>query len=157
MTAAPELPDWAIQLLLAVQKHQDEHADDQPCLAQALDAVPADITRCAAAIDAHTRPLVARIAELEEKLKREKINHAASIEKAKASESRAPKPVQDVQAEKVGDLAEMVKKERRRAAGLSETLNRVKNLTQEWEHLSGRRDARRELLTALKAPSEPVT
>ena len=43
------MPDWVLELVLAVVKHEDEHGQDQSvCLAVALEGVPADVVSQAA-------------------------------------------------------------------------------------------------------------
>ncbi|GAA0501079.1 hypothetical protein [Streptomyces olivaceiscleroticus] len=182
MTAASELPAWALDLLLAVQKHENEHADDQPCLGDALDAVPADITRYAAVIETHTRPLRERIAELEQEqegagttAKRKRLPHYVRIElnmrygviswtalcvgvgDCEGWEQPRYKTEDEARDALQQHLDEFHAPEA--APPLEsdphvETLARVKALAQDWEFHSGRRDARRELLTALDTPRE---
>ncbi|MFD5027011.1 hypothetical protein [Streptomyces sp. NPDC058373] len=50
--ATPDLPRWAWGLVLALQKYEDEHNKDAPCLGSALAAVPFDVRDQAAAVSA---------------------------------------------------------------------------------------------------------
>ncbi|WP_435246353.1 hypothetical protein [Streptomyces sp. NRRL F-5630] len=45
-----ELPRWVWDLVIAVQRHEEEHAKDAACLKPVLAAVPADVRDKATAI-----------------------------------------------------------------------------------------------------------
>ncbi|MHC3427196.1 hypothetical protein [Streptomyces sp. DT18] len=47
---APDLPRWVWDLVIALQRHEEEHAKDAACLKPALAAVPADVRDKAEAI-----------------------------------------------------------------------------------------------------------
>ncbi|MFJ4418272.1 hypothetical protein [Streptomyces sp. NPDC088925] len=47
---APDLPRWVWDLVIAVQRHEEEHARDGACLKPVLAAVPADVRDKATAI-----------------------------------------------------------------------------------------------------------
>ncbi|KUL59668.1 hypothetical protein ADL32_19050 [Streptomyces albidoflavus] len=40
---APELPPWVWDLVIALQRYEDEHDKDAPCLNSVLAAVPFDV------------------------------------------------------------------------------------------------------------------
>ncbi|MGY5127334.1 hypothetical protein [Streptomyces nigrescens] len=127
MAPSPELPAWAIDLVIALQQHEDEHPNNgATCLIDPLNAVPEDARNAAQIIAAYRQQspppdLRRRLDEAE--------NQARGWE------------------EKYFELAE------KRTEALS-AIDRVQAVAREWEFMSGRRDARRELLAVLKVPGE---
>lgn len=51
----PDLPLWAWNLVIAMQKHEDLHAKSDTCLSGVLNAIPADVCTQAAAISAYVQ------------------------------------------------------------------------------------------------------
>jgi hypothetical protein len=49
----PDLPLWTWNLVIAIQRHEDNHAKDATCLDGVLSAIPADVRTQAAAITAY--------------------------------------------------------------------------------------------------------
>jgi hypothetical protein len=45
-----DLPKWVYDLVIALQKHEDEHAKESACLESVLALVPNEVTRDADAI-----------------------------------------------------------------------------------------------------------
>lgn len=50
---AERLPVWVIDLVIAIEKHEDEHAKDGSCLDHMLALVPADVRQQAETIHAY--------------------------------------------------------------------------------------------------------
>lgn len=53
--ASPDLPIWAWNLIIAVQGHEEQHANGDRCLKGVLAAIPADVQNQAEAIAAYIR------------------------------------------------------------------------------------------------------
>ncbi|WP_330479931.1 hypothetical protein OG301_39000 (plasmid) [Streptomyces platensis] len=117
----PDAPAWAIDLVIALRQHDDEHTNGDPCLRDALDAIPDDLKQHAEAIHAHTQPLRTQLRE------------------AEALAGRWE--------EKYFEMGE------KRSEALA-AVDRVQAVAREWEFMSGRREARRELLAAIDGPTE---
>ncbi|MFE3049600.1 hypothetical protein ACFXIY_21410 [Streptomyces albidoflavus] len=64
--AAPDLPRWARGLVLALQKYEDEHDKDDPCLGKALAAVPSDVRQQAAAATALSARITTMLSNMQD-------------------------------------------------------------------------------------------
>ncbi|MFD7891268.1 hypothetical protein ACFV3O_23065 [Streptomyces albidoflavus] len=64
--AAPDLPRWVWGLVLALQKYEDEHDKDDPCLGKALTAVPPDVREQAAAATALSARITATLSNMQD-------------------------------------------------------------------------------------------
>ncbi|WP_327222995.1 hypothetical protein OG229_02305 [Streptomyces platensis] len=54
-TSVPDLPLWAWNLIIAMQRHEEAHGKEDTCLTGVLNAVPADIRAQAEAISAYVQ------------------------------------------------------------------------------------------------------
>lgn len=50
---SPVLPNWAWNLIIAVQGHEEQHASSDQCLKGVLNAIPADVRSQAEAISVY--------------------------------------------------------------------------------------------------------
>lgn len=53
--AAPDLPNWAWNLIIAVQGHEEQHGSGDQCLKGVLNAIPADVLSQAEAISIYVK------------------------------------------------------------------------------------------------------
>ncbi|MFF9787133.1 hypothetical protein [Streptomyces nigrescens] len=123
----PHAPAWAIDLVIALQQHEDEHPDNgATCLIGPLNAVPEEARNAAQIIAAYRQqsPPPGFRQQLDE-----------AEHQARGWE------------EKYFELAE------KRTESLA-AIDRVQAVAREWEFMSGRTAARSELLAALNGPKE---
>ncbi|MEV7840197.1 hypothetical protein AB0O77_23665 [Streptomyces albidoflavus] len=64
--AAPDLPRWVWGLVLALQKYEEEHDKDDPCLGKALAAVPPDVREQAAAVTALSARITTMLSNMQD-------------------------------------------------------------------------------------------
>ncbi|GGV37087.1 hypothetical protein GCM10010293_40760 [Streptomyces griseoflavus] len=55
MAATPDLPLWAWNLIIAIQRHEELHGKEDACLGGVLKAVPADVRHQAEAISSYVQ------------------------------------------------------------------------------------------------------